>query len=133
MAEHKQGGGGFLSGLIIGGLIGAAVGLLVAPKRGEETRTDLMEKSEGWRAKLEGLRTAAQGSVGEVSALARESAGEVASRARESAEALAAKGKGLIEEAVEEGRKAASASAQEMETRLREEREKASKNQSETT
>lgn len=37
-------GGEFLAGLIIGGLVGAAVALLFAPQPGEETRTRLREK-----------------------------------------------------------------------------------------
>jgi gas vesicle protein len=37
--------GSFLSGLIIGGLIGAAVALLMAPQSGEETRELIRDKS----------------------------------------------------------------------------------------
>lgn len=36
----------FLKGLIIGGLIGAVAGLLLAPKSGKETRADIYNKSE---------------------------------------------------------------------------------------
>lgn len=37
--------GAFLSGLIIGGLVGAAVALLLAPQSGEETRELIRDKS----------------------------------------------------------------------------------------
>jgi len=36
MSESK--GSGFLGGVILGGLLGVAVGLLIAPRPGEETR-----------------------------------------------------------------------------------------------
>jgi gas vesicle protein len=36
----------FLKGLIIGGLIGAVAGLLLAPKSGRETRADICNKTE---------------------------------------------------------------------------------------
>lgn len=42
-------GGSFISGIILGGLIGAALGILYAPKTGEETRRDLMKKAGEWK------------------------------------------------------------------------------------
>lgn len=38
--------GNFLKGLIIGGLIGAVAALLLAPKSGRETRTDICNRTE---------------------------------------------------------------------------------------
>jgi gas vesicle protein len=38
--------GDLLKGLIIGGLIGAALGILFAPKSGKETREDIARKTE---------------------------------------------------------------------------------------
>jgi gas vesicle protein len=38
--------GAFLGGLFMGGLAGAALGILVAPKRGAELRDELVEVSE---------------------------------------------------------------------------------------
>jgi gas vesicle protein len=38
--------GDLLKGLIIGGLIGAALGILYAPKSGKETREDIARKTE---------------------------------------------------------------------------------------
>jgi gas vesicle protein len=36
----------FIGGLIVGGLIGAVVGILYAPKSGKETREDLARKAD---------------------------------------------------------------------------------------
>ncbi|PKN76661.1 MAG: hypothetical protein CVU52_03815 [Deltaproteobacteria bacterium HGW-Deltaproteobacteria-10] len=43
MSEHN---GDLLKGLIVGGLIGAALGILYAPKSGKETREDIARKTE---------------------------------------------------------------------------------------
>lgn len=45
MSDNETDFGAFLSGFIVGGLIGAAVALLMAPQSGEETRTIIKEKS----------------------------------------------------------------------------------------
>jgi gas vesicle protein len=37
--------GSFLAGILIGGLVGAAAALLLAPQSGEETRAQIKEKS----------------------------------------------------------------------------------------
>ena len=41
----------FLKGLLIGGLIGAAAGILFAPKSGRETREDISKKTQELYAK----------------------------------------------------------------------------------
>ncbi len=46
MSEEKSGGGSFLKGMIFGGIVGAAFALLYAPKKGDELRKDLKEKSD---------------------------------------------------------------------------------------
>jgi gas vesicle protein len=45
MAENNGDLGSFLAGFLIGGLIGAATALLMAPQSGEETRAMIREKS----------------------------------------------------------------------------------------
>lgn len=43
--------GAFLGGLIMGGIAGAAAGILTAPKSGIDTREDIAEKSEDFYRK----------------------------------------------------------------------------------
>lgn len=45
MSENNNEFGAFLSGFLIGGLIGAATALIMAPQSGEETRTMIKERS----------------------------------------------------------------------------------------
>lgn len=51
----KETGGGFSTGLILGAIIGTVAGILMAPKPGSETRSELLEKSDYWREKAEKL------------------------------------------------------------------------------
>ena len=46
----NSGLGSFLAGVVIGGLIGAAIGLLLAPETGEELREQVGEFVDGKRA-----------------------------------------------------------------------------------
>ena len=43
MAENKSDFGAFFSGFVIGGLVGAAIALILAPQSGEETRAQMLE------------------------------------------------------------------------------------------
>lgn len=43
--DHGNSGSSFALGAIIGGLIGAAAALLLAPKSGEETRAEILQKA----------------------------------------------------------------------------------------
>ena len=52
MADNSK-GGEFLAGFILGGLVGAAIGLLLAPQPGEETRAQLMERGIELKARAE--------------------------------------------------------------------------------
>lgn len=79
--------GAFLSGFVIGGLVGAAVALILAPQSGEETRTLIHDRG------IE-LRDRAMESAEDV----RKRAEEAAAQARTRAEELQAKSKTLIEE-----------------------------------
>jgi gas vesicle protein len=45
MTDNDNAFGSFLAGILIGGLVGAAAALLLAPQSGEETRTQIREKS----------------------------------------------------------------------------------------
>jgi gas vesicle protein len=44
MADNNGDVGAFLTGFVVGGLVGAAVSLLLAPQSGEETRTLIRDK-----------------------------------------------------------------------------------------
>jgi len=44
MAENERDLGHFLKGFVIGGFLGALVGILFAPKSGKELRSDIKEK-----------------------------------------------------------------------------------------
>ncbi len=48
-----SGFGSFLAGVVIGGLIGAALGLLLAPQTGDELREHVGEFVDGKRAELD--------------------------------------------------------------------------------
>ncbi|MFK7802241.1 MAG: YtxH domain-containing protein [Anaerolineae bacterium] len=50
--ESESSFGAFLAGFIIGGLVGAAVALILAPQSGEETRTQFAERSVDWRDRV---------------------------------------------------------------------------------
>ena len=45
MGDSNSDFGAFLAGFVIGGLVGAATALLLAPQSGEETRTIIRDKS----------------------------------------------------------------------------------------
>jgi len=87
MAENKSDFGAFFSGFVIGGLVGAAVALILAPQSGEETRALMREKSieikergeAGWQEAQERARHAAD----DAKARAAEVAAEVRSKAEE--------------------------------------------------
>jgi gas vesicle protein len=43
--------GDFMKGLIVGGMLGATMGILYAPKSGKETREDIGRKADEWLVK----------------------------------------------------------------------------------
>jgi gas vesicle protein len=54
MADNDN-GMAFVSGFLLGGLVGAAIGLLLAPKSGAETRAGIAEHSDEWRHRAEDI------------------------------------------------------------------------------
>jgi gas vesicle protein len=93
---HSNGGGEFFAGLIIGGLVGAAVALLMAPQSGEETRAQIRDVS------LE-LKERADETVAET----REKAEAITADARRRAEEIIADARSRAEEIVADARKRA--------------------------
>ena len=45
MADNDSDFGAFFTGLVVGGLVGAAVALMLAPQSGEETRAQIRQRS----------------------------------------------------------------------------------------
>lgn len=64
MADGR--GPGFFAGFIVGGAIGAVLGLIFAPRSGEETREMLMEKTDELRGRAEELSALAKASADEL-------------------------------------------------------------------
>lgn len=91
-AERKGGGGGFLFGLVLGALAGAGAALMLAPRRGEEMRQQLMERG----AELTGRAT-------ELTSRARQAAGSTVEKGMEYA-GLAG---GQVQQAAERAQEAA--------------------------
>ena len=54
MADNDS-GMAVVSGFLLGGLVGAAIGLLLAPKSGAETRAGIAEHSDEWRHRAEDI------------------------------------------------------------------------------
>ena len=94
MADRN--GSEFFAGLVIGGLIGAAAGVLLAPQSGEETRAQIRDTS------LE-LKDRASETIGE----AREKAEAIVADARRRAEEITAEARRRSEEIITEARKRA--------------------------
>ncbi|MEX1248469.1 MAG: YtxH domain-containing protein [Anaerolineales bacterium] len=79
--------GAFFSGFLMGGIIGAAVALLMAPFSGEETRKMIREKGIELRDMgadaLEKAAAEARSRADELTRMAREQAGELRGRAEQ--------------------------------------------------
>ena len=89
---RDSGAGDFLAGFLFGAFVGAVLALLFAPAPGEETRGQIREKSIELKGKAEEL------------------SGEAAKRA----EAMFGEQKTRLEEAIEEGKKAAARKKEEL-------------------
>lgn len=104
MAEDERGygPGSTLLAFFLGGLVGAGVALLLAPKTGSETRQMIKEYAGDVKGKAEGYLEKAKGS-----------ASVVVDKVKDSATSVLEKGKGFVEEqktiitsAVEAGKEA---------------------------
>ncbi|HTO12504.1 MAG TPA: YtxH domain-containing protein [Candidatus Binatia bacterium] len=63
MASERNDAAGYLGWFFLGGILGAAAALLLAPKTGRETR-ELLSSGE-WARKAQTMATEAQGRAGE--------------------------------------------------------------------
>lgn len=106
MAERDS-GLEFFAGFVIGGLVGAAVALILAPQSGEETRAQIREKGIELKTRAEEWAVEARQRAEELSAEARQRAEELSAETRKKIEDIIADTRVRLEEAIEEGRKAA--------------------------
>ena len=91
-SQHSSCSCGWFAGLIIGGVIGAAVALLYAPKSGKETREELLAQLDDVKTRID----------------------EATREFRESAMAKIAETRNDIGKAVDAGRTAAKARAEDL-------------------
>jgi len=90
--------GSFLSGFLVGGLVGAAVALLMAPQSGEETRVLIRDKSLELKDKTVASLEDAYARAEHAAADARVRADELAKLAQQRAEELRQRGQVVLEE-----------------------------------
>lgn len=64
--SKQSSGPGFLTGFVVGGLIGTAVGLLLAPKSGKETRESLREQGFVLPANFDDFIETAKGATSDI-------------------------------------------------------------------
>jgi gas vesicle protein len=106
MARNDN-GGSFVLGFLVGGIVGAAVGLLLAPRSGQDTRAELAGRSEAWRNRAE-----------EMAANLRERAGTGVDTARERINPTIDSARERINPAVEGVRDRVSPIVEQVNTRL---------------
>jgi gas vesicle protein len=99
MAEKDSDFGSFLSGFLVGGMIGAVVALLFAPQSGEETRTLIRDKGVEIRDKTIQTAEEAYARAEAAAAEARARADELAQLARERTEELKQRGQVILDAA----------------------------------
>ena len=73
-------GGGFVTGFLIGGIVGAAIGMLLAPKPGTQTRAELAEQRQIWKERAEELAARVIDSAGPTVDKLRERVGPITER-----------------------------------------------------
>ncbi len=99
--------GAFLTGFVIGGLIGAGVALVLAPQSGEETRAQIRDRSIELRDRADDEVRELRRRADETLAEFRKQAGEIQEKALKSLEEARAKIAETVESGVEQVRKAA--------------------------
>jgi gas vesicle protein len=110
--NNNNSGLGFVSGLIIGGLIGAVVALVLAPQSGEETRDLIRGKAHEFRGKAMDLASDLRDRATDLASDLRSQADELGRRGRETFDNV----RSQLNDAIETGKKAARAKRQEFET-----------------
>jgi gas vesicle protein len=72
--DKNNGDGGLFRGMVIGGVAGFVLGMLLAPKSGDETRTLFSERSQELRDKADDFIAAARERMSSVASEGRRSA-----------------------------------------------------------
>ena len=98
MSKHENEFGAFLLGFFVGGLIGAAVGLLFAPQSGGDTREQIRQKSTTLSEQASHKADEARAKAEKLLADARLKFDEASAQLQERAKELQAQTKSLIEE-----------------------------------
>ena len=98
MSDSDSEFGAFLTGLVVGGLVGAAVALLFAPQSGEETRAIIKEKSIELKDKAVETVEEAYARAEAAAKEAKARADELARIAQERADDLKKRGQVVLEE-----------------------------------
>ncbi len=101
MTENRNNFGSFATGLLIGGMVGAAVSLLNAPQSGEETREQIKAKGIELRNRadeeIERIRTQAEETLTDI----RTKADETQTRITEQIEDMQSRVSGALKEGKE--------------------------------
>ena len=90
MSDRDSGAeiGAFFAGVLIGGLVGAATALLLAPQTGEETRKVIGKTSEEWRDRAQDVLEDARERADATIADSRRRAERILDEARTKADAI---------------------------------------------
>jgi gas vesicle protein len=98
MGNNNSDFGAFLSGFVLGGLVGAAVALLLAPQSGEETRTYIREKGIELKDYAEESASEARAQVEAKYIDVQEKAGQYTQQAQAKADELKQRGQVVLDE-----------------------------------
>ncbi|WP_214711743.1 YtxH domain-containing protein [Exiguobacterium sp. s55] len=137
--NEQQPSGGFLAGVVLGGIIGAAVALLTSPKSGREVRTYLDEKTATSRERLtvksKEVREKAEPVVGEWIKVASDKAAPVLNLVKDKAREAAELKQQVDEDelSIEEAMEKADQLVAEAEAEVKEQLDRASEDQSSET
>jgi gas vesicle protein len=88
MSEHNGGLRGFVAGLFAGGVIGAALALLYAPKSGKELRAELKERADHLIEDADGYLNSAQEKAQQIVSEAKKRSDSLISDAKKKADSL---------------------------------------------
>ena len=119
MADDSR-GWEFLTGFLLGTVVGAAAALLLAPQSGEETREQIREHGIELKGRAAELSEQGRQRAEELTAQARQRAAEVQERSRLTLEEQ----KAHLQDALEEGKQAAAKKRDELMARLEAEKAK---------